>query len=116
VGRLLLWNFLNWWLYLRGISLGILLSVIPSSSVVISLIVRARVRVTVIITVLLCHKLCNKDISVLDHPLLLIIAPMELLNLTHSLIQCMIHSHSQPHLPSKSSSRVIVHLVIHMGF
>jgi hypothetical protein len=138
VWRLILWNLLNWQLLLRGISLmnllrillnwrlllrgislknllRILLSVILNSSVVISLIVGTRVRVILILTVLLCHKLCNKVITILDHPLLLIIEPMELLDLMHSLSQCTICSHSQPHLLSQSSSRFIAHLVIHMN-
>jgi hypothetical protein len=80
------------------------------------LVVRARVRVTVIIIVILCQKLCNEVIIVLDHPLLLIVVSMELLNLMHSLSQCMIHNHNEPHLLSQSSSRVIVHLVIHIKF
>jgi hypothetical protein len=85
VWRLLLWNLLNWWLLIRGISLRnllwILLCVILSSFGFVSLVVGARVRVIIILTVLLY----NKVIMVLVHPLLLIIVPMELLNLMHSL-------------------------------
>jgi hypothetical protein len=110
---LLLWNLLKLRLWLgrlllRGISLGnllwILLSVTSSSFAVVSIVVRAGIGVIVALIVHLCQQLYNEAITIFDHLLLLIIVLVELLNLMHSLSQCMIHSHGQPHLLSQSSS------------